>query len=106
LPDDTIFKKAGQNPPPFFFPCTAGRICAYSRLRTDSKRGENGMPIDNPKATPSPSPDFRLRARLETLEELPDEARDHLVSFLDSLLDAYRVITQHRPEGKMDAGRS
>lgn len=38
--------------------------------------------------------DTRLRARIALVEELPRELRDHVVNFLDAVLQAHRCLVQ------------
>jgi transcriptional regulator with XRE-family HTH domain len=45
-----------------------------------------------------PQRDFRLRERLEALEQLPEPQRNHLVEFLDALLSAHQLLRQYEQQ--------
>ncbi len=45
-----------------------------------------------------PQRDFRLRERLEALEQLPEPQRNNLVEFLDALLSSHRLLRQLEQE--------
>jgi transcriptional regulator with XRE-family HTH domain len=52
-----------------------------------------------------PQRDYRLRERLEALEALPEPQRNHLVTFLDALISAHKLLRRYQEEGEQKRGK-